>query len=286
MKNLLILTFFLILGNHCFSQGWNLNTTWVYESDEFGPPIDGNYLVLKVKRDTQFQGHVLKVINATYKENEKYIPIPFLDVKLEYNDRKISILGTTDSLLHLVYDFNLEKGERFLSYCNITQKYMEVIIDSTSMIYQNNIERKVQYVHTENFDGCYLSGAIIEGVGTYEYLLPRYTFVDPPPGGQLICYNDGIFSWPETISCDTYVFTSATDIEKPAIFPNPVKDIIYIRDFVAESYKIINTYGSVILNSDNKTNQINIEYLPAGLYCLVLKRQNKVHQFYFIKASF
>ena len=79
MKNLLILTFFLILGNHCFSQGWNLNTTWVYESDEFGPPIDGNYLVLKVKRDTQFQGHVLKVINATYKENEKYIPIPFLD---------------------------------------------------------------------------------------------------------------------------------------------------------------------------------------------------------------
>ena len=51
MKNLLILTFFLILGNHCFSQGWNLNTTWVYESDEFGPPIDGNYLVLKVKRE-------------------------------------------------------------------------------------------------------------------------------------------------------------------------------------------------------------------------------------------
>ncbi len=74
---------------------------------------------------------------------------------------------------------------------------------------------------------------------------------------------------------------SATDptAEKMAVFPNPVRDLLYIKGLKnTEQFEIYSIDGKRIL--DGKTsNMINVRSLPAGFYLLKLDRQT----FKFIK---
>ncbi len=74
---------------------------------------------------------------------------------------------------------------------------------------------------------------------------------------------------------------SATDptAEKMAVFPNPVRDLLYIKGLKnTEQFEIYSIDGKQIL--DGKTsNMINVRSLPAGFYLLKVDRQT----FKFIK---
>ncbi len=57
--------------------------------------------------------------------------------------------------------------------------------------------------------------------------------------------------------------------EKSIIYPNPIKDIIYISDkYMNDSYQIISTNGGVIKKGKINHDKINITGINAGIYLL------------------
>lgn len=256
-----------LLLSPLLSQSWSTNTTWVYESDEFGPPIDKNYLVHKIVKDTLIEDKVFYKIDYYYRpfSSGPFMLIPENTLYLHYHDQKILIFDKKDTTIHLIYDFSLNKGDSYMAYCDITQQYIKVKIDSTATIMLNNSSLKVQYVSTEWWTGCYLNGKIIEGIGAEEYLLPRYTFVDPPPGGYLICYQDIDISYPENSSCDLLLDTQYPDLPKSAVYPNPANNYIQLKNHDFEKPEIYNTKGQKY-DVSRQGNTLFIEHLPVGIY--------------------
>jgi len=50
------------------------------------------------------------------------------------------------------------------------------------------------------------------------------------------------------------------------IYPNPMKDLLYIDDLNGETWNLINIYGQEILSGIK--GQINVENLSTGIYIL------------------
>ncbi len=64
-------------------------------------------------------------------------------------------------------------------------------------------------------------------------------------------------------------------VEELSLFPNPVKDVIYIRNFNNRSLKIsiYNTMGALVKQVNTETDQINVGDLTPG--CYVIKTEDK-----------
>ncbi len=64
-------------------------------------------------------------------------------------------------------------------------------------------------------------------------------------------------------------------VEELSLFPNPVKDVIYIRNFNNRSLKIsiYNTMGALVKQLNTETDQINVSDLTPG--CYVIKTEDK-----------
>lgn len=258
------------------AQTWDTNTTWVFETDEWEPPIYGNYLIYKITKDTIIAGESYHKIQSFNKDPESgeithgYIP----DFNLQYSNNQIFLYSASDSLRHLVYDFNLEADDSYLAYCDIDPSQFLVHIDSTTVIEHNGTERKVQFVTSEHTGGCYMYGEIIEGMGSVHHILPRYSFVDPPPGGYIVCYNDLSFSYPDDANCQSIVSTTEGKTKGFKVYPNPAKDLLLLEldEAVSNlSYSIINITGSTILRGKvDQKKQIDIHGLSSGLYIITL----------------
>jgi hypothetical protein len=117
-------------------------------------------------------------------------------------------------------------------------------------------------------------GEIIEGMGSVHHILPRYAFVDPPPGGDIACYNDSSFSYPDDANCQSIVSTTEGETKEFKAYPNPAKDLLFLEiDATASnlSYSIINITGSIILHGKvDQKKQINVHGLSSGLYIITL----------------
>lgn len=274
MKNQVFTILIVICQLNILSaQKWDANTTWIYETDEFGPTIDGNYLILKVETDTIINGEEYQEIVAYNRniETGDLIKDANSSTFLQNSGQKIYYFDKTDYSKHLLYDFTLSTGETYLAYCDIEQSYFTVNIDSISSIELNGVIRGIQYVSSENIDGCYYEGEIIEGIGFLEFLLPRYTYVDPPPGGYLICFDDNTFSYPENGGCDLILSSSQIVKGSVKVYPNPTEGNIFITGKSSNSWKIINIFGKVVKFGETKNSSLSIHELPTGIYYLLLE---------------
>ncbi len=66
------------------------------------------------------------------------------------------------------------------------------------------------------------------------------------------------------------------------IFPNPVKDLLYINNDKPLQYQIFNAMGQQ-LKQGNAIHQINVQHLPKGIYILSLQSNFKNYTAQFVK---
>lgn len=74
-------------------------------------------------------------------------------------------------------------------------------------------------------------------------------------------------SFREYVTPITTAVVGANNADSYSLFPNPVKNVFYIKSIDVASVEIINSVGEVVLtDSINQSSGINVESLSSGVY--------------------
>jgi hypothetical protein len=78
------------------------------------------------------------------------------------------------------------------------------------------------------------------------------------------------------------------ELNNISIYPNPAKNLLYLKNLPLESFvKISNVHGQIILEElvDMQHNALNISALQPGFYFLTIQLKNQQQSFKFIKID-
>ncbi len=155
---------------------------------------------------------------------------------------------------------------------------------------QNNINQQRPFIIRWNWlddsGGHFVVGYGIQNDNVY-YMDPWYG-----EGYKISSYenlkNDGRHEWTHTnVLLVSPQKTGIADIERASveIFPNPVKDVLQIKnnELKIKLIEIVDLSGKVIYEFNNFRNQINVSALSQGIYFLKLKTDKETVMKKFVK---
>lgn len=259
-----------------FSQTWGPDTRWIYDQDEFIPSPGKRYLLIRHEKDTLIQGfdcdQFMEMgyhISADGTQMDSSMLRQFI---LRWQNEKVWFYEPEDSNFHIVYNFSLGVGDTLYSYGSIPGIHAVVpllITDiSTTQIGAKTL--KVQHVTQLEPASFNMYGALTEEIGCIDHLLPRPGFVDPAPGGLLLCYVNNGFQYPETGLCKLIVDTDEPVSRRQVqVSPNPATQIVTVGAVTGESpehLQLFNFDGRILAVGTDGT--INVSQLPSGVYLL------------------
>jgi hypothetical protein len=170
------------------------------------------------------------------------------------------------------------------------------VVDSLSTININGTILGVQHVSQTAMAYYDMSGIIIENIGWTGFMFPLSTFLDPPYGGALRCFqNDSIGLYkPSAFDCD-YLETGIESINNTnnfSIYPNPANEILNISvakdvDLTNAVVSLVEVSGRQVLNQRIQSTEtaIHINHLPNGIYLLNIRLNNEISTFKKITIS-
>ena len=271
IRILIVSSFFIASSTTLNGQFWQKDVRWIYEQDLFGPSqTEFTTRSLTKVRDTIVDGFDCVILKEELSNSS------FQDFHiLRYLGEYIHWYDELDETFKRIYDFTLEQGETVRLYCNFSDEFEEHIVDSTYQVTINGQERKAMMIRPINTP-CGFSGEIIEGIGSVEYLLPRAGFVDPPPGGHLICYKEGTSIYP-TGGCENLVSTQSPTGNSIEIYPNPTSGIINFSNTDFDEVQLISLNGEILMRADGKSS-IDMSKLANGLYYIRIVTNKQIEQ--------
>lgn len=274
MKNsilLLILLTITIKGNSCIAQVFQIGSIWQYDQIVIGPPKD-KYSVLRINKDTIIFDKTYFLITSSYQTYKSYFLI-------RQDSLRIFLWSEKKKKEFLLYDFSLNIGDTSHTYTEfLNEEILKYRVDSISV--DSYFKKKVFHVSMIESSGIYFS-RIIEGLGDETWFFPTLGFVDPPPGGRLLCYGDKDVILPVNSGC----LIKSMDYNKTEfkLQPNPSFDQIRIMGGENLNYKIIDSNGRVVKYGILTNENISINELSPGIYVVELVKKVKPIYLKFIK---
>ena len=77
--------------------------------------------------------------------------------------------------------------------------------------------------------------------------------------------------------------TKSIEISKIVIYPNPVKETIYLSNITETEYEIFDILGKSISKGKTSVNEISVNSLSKGIYILKIKNGENITNQKFIK---
>lgn len=291
MKRKLLLTLAVLLG---------IGATWGQESDNTYHPLVANNKqwnvmtsgcwfppepqtrltrIYKISdEEIEIEGLVYKKIYATSKED--LTNWYYAGVIYETPDKKVYAKDAAFSYEdYPFYDFSLSEGDTFPvdPYIGL---YLERLSDTTI----NGETRKkftFQYLEYGNPVNGYKE-IWVEGIGSELGLLDRGTRLYDCEYSELLCsFEDGIKVWDHPYSGNCFFSTDGTEEtfskERLYAYTNPTNNIVTIYGANIEYAHIYNMLGQCI--ETTRTNIINIQNLPNGIYYILVITKDKEKDF-------
>lgn len=237
-----------------------------------------------IKSGTEYY-HVL--IWEGYKSKSQYYKV---------KDNKVYVISNTfknkAKEYHLLYDFNLNKGDSLFIDTMNPKQVLKYLVDSVSTILINGKSKKVQFMTVKyTYKSLTLlenKFTFIESIGCLETGLVFYEslqYIDWQEWECLrICMNDSAYLPKLNDSTLQFLETPCmsdsmrekisikelNNPEKVLIYPNPVTDVLIIENFKGK-IQLYNLSGSLIMEEMIEPKKtLNIRSLPKGIYYLKL----------------
>jgi hypothetical protein len=273
---LFLSVFFSIYLLNCNAQTWGLGTQWLYKQDVYMPQDFNPFLLLEIVSDSIDGSNTFYKLQETIiKKKGKVITQTLSQYFLiSKNGNKVKVLHEQNKNLYDLYDFDLQKGQTLdIFTSNWTLDTMKIKVDSLSTDMINGVSWENMWVSSDHTKGYFMYGQVIKGIGFIEYLFPRPGFVDPPPGGYLLCFKNNEIFYPSQYDCDKILPTIETSGEEILVYPNPTSNNIHTNFTEYESWQIWNTNG-VQLDSGNSSKEISFRDQASGTYFLIFNEPN------------
>lgn len=269
------LTLLLIVCTPFFlsGQNWSVGAHWIYWQEDFFPDPEAEYRTFTKEQDTLLQNRSCSQIWEKYVVNNGSSILEY-GLKRYYlwqEGQKVYVFEPDSAQFFPLYDFSKNTGDTLYSYCPDAHEMISLRIDSLTFLNIGNQQLKVQWVQTAGFGSCYMQGPIYERIGSGVYLFARPGFVDPPPGGGLICFRDSLLSFPGDANCSLFVkSTEPYASEQIKIFPNPTADQLFLEAENIEKIRVFNPFGQVLKTYEGAA-EISLNGLPDGVYLLEIQ---------------
>lgn len=175
----------------------------------------------------------------------------------------------------LFYDLSLQIGDTIENQDLLNSS--QTIVDS---VYFDSFGRKhIRFLDSYNL---YERFEFIEGVGTTQGLLKMYWYNLKRP--SLLCqFKDGIqtysFENPLVVNCNYSLAINENELKHFNLSPNPSNGHVSLE--IPENVKVLeinvlNMQGQVVFHQKGSTNELNLSFLGAGTYQVLLSTENGI----------
>jgi len=259
------------------AQNWSVGAKWIFVQEEYVPDPEEEYRTFTKEKDTLIQNRLCSQIV------EKFVIISNNTVHESIQGRHFlfqegqkALVFEPDSMQFFpLYDFSKTTRDTLTTYCAWTNETLRIVVDSVKILDLGSQTLKAQWVHSIDF-GCSMNGAIYERIGHSAYLFARPGFVDPPPGGGLVCFSDSVWTFPMGANCSLTVGNTEPLAAKSfKVFPNPTTDWLYIENAAVEKIHVFSLFGQLIKTQSGE-KALSLKEFPDGVYLLEIQTSKGV----------
>ena len=280
------LALFVLLAPLSFQPLWSQsyhpfpdsNATWCDERFDNGWPYSNYfYFFYKTNGKSTINDTVYTIISDNYDQVRCY---------LREENKKVFCRLTPDDPEFVLYNFDIDIGDTVILHQYYGESYNGYVEEIDSLLIGN------QY-HKRYFIQCWewLSFYFTEGIGSDAGLM----YCDLPwvdIYGNLYCFslNDTIFKTDgsgekDSGDCWQYIGIQETLAEKMEVYPNPVRDYIYVSYDKICRLELFDLTGKQCRNSSS--NYIYVSDLEQGIYFLRVYsiKGNLLNQYKILKLN-
>ena len=252
----------------------DIGTKWIYQQGDFVIFNPDDFVLIVVERDTFINDERFLAAREYYLDRSNGVIDSFLNFTHYIRQDSTYLFyydPSVDSTLTL-YDFDVEVGDQYdmalgafnYSIGQSNTSLMEVVRISEEVIENRTWElQELWPVESGLFAH---NKPIVKGIGGLFHLFPSYAAVDPPPGGKLLCFDNGTDYYPSQLECDLVLPTKNISVDRSLIFPNPNHGVLELEKNI-EEVLLYDITGRLIVR--NKGQSIDFSLSPNGYYVLV-----------------
>ncbi len=277
MKHLLLLALFII-PNSLNAQNWGIGTQWIYEQYDFFPDGIDQFIVFEIISDTIILNVDAFVLKETFitDSDTGFTDLYTNQYIIWKQDSMVYTLIPEENYWGLLYDFTAESGDT-LDIC--FQQYAVKIFTQTII---DSIIDNIQYLFSVDHTNPYgFFSPTYLGIGNSYYFFPIFGAVDPPPGGRLLCFQNGVEYFPNQSTCDFLLNNPLYSIDSWSVYPNPTNRFLFIQGEKVDSWVIYSAVGQLV--ESGISNQVDLKQLNSGVYILLIRHQGSFGQYKFYK---
>lgn len=232
----------------------------------------------KVKGDTIINNNTYKkLFTAPLRQSDDFLELPdgldnlylnqieFVEtgkyIRENIQEKKVYILeydDDTNTYTEYTYcDFNLNVGDSM----------------EDAYLINSEITIEISQINTSVYNGknaYYINGSIlafVEGVGKFSYPFESYDmyYILGIGYSEIFCHgNDGVQN-----NCAEILSTKKNELLSVKIYPNPIKDILTIKNTENVTVKIFSTTGTLLKNMKPQNDlKVDVSSFKSGIYIL------------------
>jgi Secretion system C-terminal sorting domain len=261
------------------AQDWPVGTKWLYEQFDYLPDNLDEYILFEVEADTVVDNQKLLVLREYFIINTNTGIVSYKNKThlMQKNGGRVLFKKGGVGPLLLLYDFNAKENDTIRTYYPEVGNAAPLLVKVDSVRFRliDGVNWKHQYVSTIRGDRAYsFTGYNVADIGNDFFIFPTYGAVDPPPGGRLLCFNNGVVRYSRSNSCDMILPTQTVSEAPFHIYPNPSAGQVYVEWAGAKRWELFSAAGQKVLSGEDE-NTIDLSGLPSGPYWLFLFNQKE-----------